>query len=64
VRPMLFHYIRERAALEAIAAETFAAVASGTIKVAVGLRVPLERAADAHTALESRATTGSVILTP
>jgi NADPH2:quinone reductase len=64
VRPMLFHYIRERAALEAIAAETFAAVAAGTIKVAVGLRLPLERAADAHTALESRATTGSVILTP
>jgi NADPH2:quinone reductase len=64
VRPMLFHYIRERAALEAIAAETFAAVAAGTIKVQVGLRLPLERAADAHTALESRATTGSVILTP
>jgi NADPH:quinone reductase len=64
VRPMLFHYIRARSALEAIAAETFAALAAGTIKVEVGLRVPLEHAADAHTALESRATTGSVILTP
>jgi NADPH:quinone reductase len=64
VRPMLFHYIRERAALEAIAAETFAAVAAGRIRVEVGLRVPLERAADAHAALESRATTGSVLLTP
>jgi NADPH2:quinone reductase len=64
VRPMLFHYIRERAALEAIAAATFAAVAAGSIKVDVGLRLPLARAADAHTALESRATTGSVLLTP
>jgi NADPH2:quinone reductase len=64
VRPMLFHYIRERSALDAIAAETFAAVAAGTIKVEIGLRVPLEQAAQAHAALESRATTGSVILTP
>jgi NADPH2:quinone reductase len=64
VRPMLFHYIRERAALEALAAETFAAVAAGTIEVDVGLRLPLERAADAHSALESRATTGSVLLLP
>jgi NADPH:quinone reductase len=64
VRPMLFHYIRERAALEAIAAETFAAVAAATIQVEVGLRLPLERAAEAHAALEARATTGSVILTP
>lgn len=64
VRPMLFHYIRERPALEAVAAETFAAVAAGTIKVEIGLRLPLEQAAQAHAALESRATTGSVILTP
>jgi NADPH:quinone reductase len=63
VRPMLFHYIRERAALEAYAAETFAAVAAGTIRVNVGLRLPLACAAQAHEALESRATTGSVILT-
>ena len=64
VRPMLFHYIRERAALDAIAAETFAAVASGIIRVETRLQLPLARAADAHRALESRATTGSVILTP
>ncbi len=64
VRPTLFHYIRERADLEAIAAQTFAAVEAGIIRTEVGLRLPLERAADAHAALESRATTGSVILTP
>jgi NADPH2:quinone reductase len=64
VRPMLFHYIRERAALEAVALETFAAVADGVLKPSIGLRMPLAQAAEAHTALESRATTGSVILTP
>jgi NADPH2:quinone reductase len=64
VRPMLFHYIRERAALEAIAAETFAAYAAGIIKVEIGLRLPLAQAAAAHQALVSRATTGSIILLP
>jgi len=64
VRPMLFHYLRERDALDAIAAQTFAAVADGTIQVEIGLRLPLARAAEAHRALESRETTGSVILVP
>ena len=63
VRPMLFHYIRERRNLEAYAAETFAAVAAGTLRVNIGLRLPLRAAAQAHAALEARATTGSVILT-
>lgn len=64
VRPMLFHYLRERQELEALAAETFAAVAAGALQVEVGLRLPLARAAEAHRALEARETTGSVILIP
>jgi NADPH:quinone reductase len=64
IRPMLFHYIRERGALDSIAAETFAAVAAGIIRAEVGLRLPLAQAAEAHRALEARATTGSVILRP
>jgi NADPH2:quinone reductase len=64
VRPMLFHYLRERAVLEAVAAETFAALAAGHIQVEVGLRLPLAQAGAAHAALESRATTGSVVLLP
>jgi len=59
--PMLFHYIRDRPSLEAMAKETFDAVEQGVIQAQIGLRVPL---AEAHVALESRATAGSVILLP
>jgi NADPH2:quinone reductase len=64
VRPMLFHYIRGRAALEAMARESFAAIDQGIIRPQVGLRVPLSRAAEAHVRLESRATTGQIVLVP
>jgi NADPH:quinone reductase len=64
IRPMLFHYIRDRPSLEAMAKETFDAVAQGIVRAQIGLRVPLARAHEAHVALESRATTGSVILLP
>ncbi len=64
VRPLLFHYIRERAELEAMAGETFAAIGQGVIRATVGLRLPLDRAGEAHVALESRATSGAVVLVP
>jgi NADPH2:quinone reductase len=64
VRPLLFHYIRERAQLEAMAHEAFAAIEGGVIRATIGLRLPLERAGDAHTALESRATSGAIVLVP
>ncbi|HWF98837.1 MAG TPA: quinone oxidoreductase [Steroidobacteraceae bacterium] len=64
VRPMLFHYIRGRAALEAMAAESFEAIDQGIIRPEVGLRLPLSRAAEAHVRLESRATTGQIVLVP
>jgi NADPH2:quinone reductase len=64
VRPMLFHYILDRASLEAMAHETFEALEKGVIRVQIGMRVPLAKAAEAHTALESRATTGAIILLP
>jgi NADPH2:quinone reductase len=62
-RPTLFHYIASRAELEASAAELFALVAAGKVQVEVKQRFALEQAADAHRALEARATTGSTILT-
>jgi NADPH2:quinone reductase len=37
--------------------------ASGRVQVAVQQRYPLEQAAEAHRAMEARATTGSTILT-
>jgi NADPH2:quinone reductase len=64
VRPMLFHYIRGRAALEAVAEESFAAMAKGIIRPQIGLRLPLSRAAEAHSRLESRATSGQIVLVP
>ena len=62
-RPTLFHYIASRAELEASAAELFEAVAAGKVRVDVRQRFPLEQAAEAHRALEARATSGSTILT-
>ncbi len=40
------------------------AVAGGTLHVRVGATFPLADAADAHRALEGRATTGKVLLRP
>jgi len=64
VRPLLFHYIRDRAALEAMAAEAFAAMRSGVLRAAISLKLPLARAGEAHIALESRATSGAIVLAP
>jgi NADPH:quinone reductase len=63
-RPTLFHYIAARAELEAAAADFFAVLASGAVKVAVNQRFALGDAARAHRALESRGTTGATILIP
>jgi len=62
-RPLLFHYIERRDALEASANELFEVVASGKVRINVNQRFALKDAAHAHKALEARATTGSTILT-
>jgi len=64
IRPLLFHYIRDRASLEALANEAFDAMESGVLPASIGLTLPLSRAGEAHTALESRATSGAIVLTP
>jgi NADPH2:quinone reductase len=61
-RPTVFHYIAKREDLERGAKELFDVVASGAVKVQASHTWPLEEAAMAHRALESRATTGSVVL--
>ncbi len=63
-RPTLMTFIARREALEAAAAELFEVVAAGAVTIQVGQRFALSRAADAHRALESRATTGSTVLIP
>ena len=62
-RPILFHYIQRRDALEASAKELFEVVASGKVRINVNQRFALKDAAEAHKALEARATYGSTILT-
>lgn len=63
-RPTLAHHIRDRAELEWRAGDVFAAMANGTLTVQVGARYALEDAAQAHIDLESRKTTGSIVLVP
>jgi NADPH2:quinone reductase len=63
-RPSLAHYTADRAELELRAGAVFAEIAAGRLSVRIGAEFPLARAADAHRALEGRATTGKVLLRP
>jgi NADPH:quinone reductase len=63
-RPTLFTYLADRERLEAMARDLFRVVAAGEVKISVNATFPLEQAARAHIALESRKTTGSTILLP
>lgn len=46
------------------ASELFDLVAQGAVKVDIGARLRMQQAGPAHPALESRATTGKVVLVP
>jgi NADPH2:quinone reductase len=63
-RPSLATYTAKSADLAASAADLFAAVQSGAVKIRVNQTFPLKEAAAAHTALEARQTTGSTVLIP
>ncbi len=63
-RPTIMTYLAKRADLEAGAAELFEIVRSGKVKIDVRGSYPLADAARAHRDLESRKTTGSIILLP
>ena len=63
-RPSLFHYTAQRSDLDSMAAELFAMVESGKIKIEINQRYALKDAQQAHRDLESRKTTGSTILLP
>jgi NADPH2:quinone reductase len=63
-RPTIGHHIATRAELTWRAGELFAAVTAGTLDVRIGRTYPLAEAAQAHRALEGRATTGKVLLVP
>ncbi len=61
-RPVLFHYTAEPTRLREMAANVFAMIGRGVLRVSVQHRYPLSGAAAAHDALESRSTTGSIVL--
>jgi NADPH2:quinone reductase len=63
-RPSLMHFVATRDELEERARAVLYAVADGDLDVRIGARFPLERAGDAHGALEGRGTSGKVLLIP
>lgn len=63
-RPSLFHYIATRAELEERAQSLFEALESGRVRAEVRQRFALGDVAEAHRALEGRATTGATVLIP
>nr|XP_016511021.1 PREDICTED: quinone oxidoreductase-like [Nicotiana tabacum] len=63
-RPSMMHYTITRDELLETAGEVFANAASGVLRVRVNHTYPLSQAAQAHADLESRKTSGSVVLIP
>jgi NADPH2:quinone reductase len=63
-RPTMAHYTQTTAELRARTDDLFGAVLAGKLSVRIGATYPLSAAADAHRALESRGTTGKVLLVP
>jgi NADPH2:quinone reductase len=63
-RPTLANYMATPEELQWRAKDVFAMVATGALTVRIGQTFPLARAADAHRALEGRASTGKLLLIP
>ena len=63
-RPTLNHYAAKREDLVSMSNDLFKVVGSGAVKIPVNHKYPLKDAAQSHTDLEGRKTTGSVILVP
>lgn len=61
-RPVLFDYIKAREEIDANAGELFALVSRGVLDIPARQTFPISEAADAHRALEARATQGSTVL--
>ena len=63
-RPSLWHYVATREELERRANEVLAWVADGSLKVRMEHVYPLDNAGQAHADMESRKTTGKILLEP
>jgi NADPH:quinone reductase len=63
-RPSLDHYAADPAEMRQRASQVFKWIEDGKLKIRIGHEYPLRDAADAHRALESRQTTGKILLIP
>ena len=63
-RPSLGHYLMTREELETRANAVFGMIATGTLKLRIEHTYPLAQAQQAHRDLESRKTTGKLLLLP
>ena len=63
-RPTMFSYTATVEQLDETAAELFDVIAKGAVRIAASTRYALADAAQAHSDLEARRTTGSLVLTP
>jgi NADPH2:quinone reductase len=63
-RPSLAYYVATRDELLQRSGDLFTWVTDGTLSVRIDRELPLAEAAEAHRALESRETTGKVLLRP
>jgi NADPH2:quinone reductase len=63
-RPTLFHHARTREEIQRRADDLFRWIDSGQLRIRIDAKFDLQDAADAHRALESRATSGKVLLIP
>lgn len=63
-RPTLRTYIASRDELLARCAEAFELMADAQLRIEIAARLPLHAASEAHRMLESRQTTGSIVLNP
>lgn len=63
-RPTLYTYIAKRQDLDAMAADLFAMVESGKVRIPINHTYPLDEVVAAHKALEGRQTTGATVLIP
>lgn len=63
-RPSLAHYTATREELLGRTGELFSAIESGRLRLRIAKELPLRDAGEAHRLLESRATTGKLLLIP
>jgi len=63
-RPSLAHYTADSKELQKRAKAVFDAIAEESLEIRIGGEFPLSEAADAHRAIEGRATSGKLLLRP